>query len=135
VHDKELAMKTAFHDPTQEARSSRTIVVLSTQPPGLLEALVIEACEDDVVIVATLACAYSRIRQLAPDLVMVFVENDDETAAACELLSMLRADRRTPCIRIVTWPTERRSAEHEIEDILEELIRDSPCMGGDVRMN
>jgi hypothetical protein len=130
-------MKTAFHDPTQEARSSRTIVVLSThpQPPGLLEALVVEACEHDVVFVGTLACAYSRIGQLAPDLVMVFVENDDEAAAACELLSMLKADRRTAGIRVVTWATRRHSTENEIEEILEELIRDSPCIGGGVRMN
>jgi hypothetical protein len=59
----------------------------------------------------SLARGYSRIKQLAPDAIIVLVEMEDP--AACQLLSMLKADGDTSRIPIITWvkrPSLRRPA-------------------------
>jgi CheY-like chemotaxis protein len=69
----------------------------------LLDALLDDACIPDVVLVEPLASAYQRIRQLAPELIIVQMRIDDE--AACRLLTMLDLDRELLGIPVVTWAT------------------------------
>ena len=98
---------------------SRTVVAVSQDShfAELLDALLGETDGYDVVIVESIARGYSRIKEVAPNAIIVFVEVDDP--AVCQLLSMLTADRGTSNIPIVTWtkrpsllqpPSQRRLA-------------------------
>ena len=127
-------MSAAFSAGSQgSSRSPRSVVAVSghPQPMELLDALLVDACDYDVIFVESVACGYSRIKQLTPDLVIVFMENDD--VAACQLLSMLRIDRDICDIPVVTWATRRKDSE--IEEIVEEMIRESSCLTHAVQMN
>jgi CheY-like chemotaxis protein len=107
------------------SRSHRNIVAVSgrSQPAELLDALSIDASDCDVIFVESVACGYSRIKQLMPDLVIVFLEIDD--VAACQLLSMLKIDGDTSRIPVVTLATRRE--ESEFEDIIAWMNEDSSC--------
>jgi DNA-binding response OmpR family regulator len=91
-----------------------------------MSALLADANACDVVVVESIARGYSRIKQLKPDLVIVFLGIDD--LAGCQLLSMLQIDAETcaiPLITLVTGP-ETCEIEHIIADdphadLLEEL--------------
>src|SRR5882757_3725219 len=68
-----------------------------------------------------LAGAYSRIKLVNPDLVIVLFEADD--VAACQLLSMLNMDEDTSGIPVETWAT--RPETSELEDIIADVNHDS----------
>ena len=107
------------------SRSRRSVVAVSgrSQPAELLDALSIDASDCDVIFVESVARGYSRIKQLRPDLVLVFLEIDD--VAACQLLSMLKIDGDTSRIPVVTLPTRREKSE--FEDIIAWMNEDSSC--------
>jgi CheY-like chemotaxis protein len=63
---------------------------------------------------------YSRIKQLTPDLIIMFVEMDD--VAGCQLLSMLAFDKQLAGIPLVTCPA--RCRRQKIEDFMAEVNRD-----------
>jgi len=92
-------------------RSNRSLVAVGQDSDlaDLLDALLDAANVDDVVVVESMAHGYSRIKQLAPDAIIVFVDMEDH--AVCQLLSMLTADPDTVDIPIVTW-TKRPSLLH-----------------------
>jgi len=85
--------------------SSLTVVAVSDEAlrSELLDALVDES-DYSVVVVETIPRAYSRIRQVEPDLVVVFMEMNDVNA--CQLLSMLETDRDLSGIPVVTCAAE-----------------------------
>ena len=89
-------------------RSNRSVVAVSQESNlvDLMDALLGATDDFDVVVVESMARGYSRIKQLAPDAIIVLMEMDD--LSVCQLLSMLTADRDTFDIRIVTW-TKRPS--------------------------
>jgi PleD family two-component response regulator len=86
-------------------RPPRTVVLVSRHAPHAqeLDALVLATSDYDVVFVESIAHSYSRIKQVVPDLVIISSEVDD--VATCQLLSMLRADRRSSGIPVLTRPT------------------------------
>lgn len=55
----------------------------------------------DVVFVESTAHAYSRIKRVLPDLVILCVSSDD--TAGCQLLSMLALDSDTARIPVMTY--------------------------------
>jgi len=63
----------------------------------VLEALV----ANEHVFVEPMARAYARIRQLTPDVVVIYAEIDDE--AACQLLSILKMDPGLSSVRVVMY--------------------------------
>jgi hypothetical protein len=69
----------------------------------LLDALVVDDSDFHVFVVESLPHAYSRIRQIKPDLVVVYMGHDDLNA--CRLLSMLKIDRTLRGIPVVTCAT------------------------------
>jgi len=71
-----------------------------SQRAALVEGLLFDTDGFDVVVVEALGRAYSRIKELMPDLIIVFMEMDD--AASCRLLSMLSLDRATSGIPVLT---------------------------------
>src|SRR5262245_21771641 len=90
-------------------------VVIVTGSAEVLELLetVLDAGHYDVVFVESSAHAYSQIKRVRPDLVIVCVAMDD--AEALRVLSMLKLDEETRSIPILTYATkgEMESAEEE----------------------
>jgi DNA-binding response OmpR family regulator len=102
--------------------STRSAVAVSglAQRANLLDALMLDGNDYGVIILESIADAYSRIREMTPDLVIVYLEIDD--AAACQLLSMLTIDSETSRIPVVTWTA--RYDKGGLEDIIAAAIRD-----------
>ena len=67
---------------------------------------VLDAGNYDVVFVESSAHAYSQIRRVQPDLVILCLEMDD--AEGLRVLSMLKLDEETRDIPVVTYTTRRR---------------------------
>jgi DNA-binding NarL/FixJ family response regulator len=114
-------------------RSLRTVVVASRHPQRaeLLDALLADTNDFDVIFVESIARSYSRIKQLTPDMVILFFEIED--VAACQLLSMLKIDRDVSGIPVVTCAT--RHDDSELADAIVEFDRDSPGRALAVSMN
>ena len=73
--------------------------------------LVAEDSGYDVIVIESIAGAYSRIRQLQPALVVLFMDVDDEDG--CRLLSMLDNDRALRGLRIRLYASDLdRTATH-----------------------
>ena len=94
--------------PVPSRRAPRSVMVIGRQPP-LQE--VLNAVETthayDVVFVETLEQAYSTVKQVSPDLIVLWLPIDD--LHACRVLSMLKLDQTTARIPLVTYeaPWER----------------------------
>jgi DNA-binding response OmpR family regulator len=102
--------------------SSRIVAVSDDlQRAELLDALLAEANEYDVIFVASIERGYSRIKQVTPDLVVVFLEIED--AAGCQLLSMLKMDSEVASIPVVTCVTRHETLESDeiIADVSQNL--------------
>ena len=101
------------------SRSLRIVMAVSGNPQRaeFLDALFPDTGDCDIVVVESLAAAYSRVRREMPDLVIVLCEVDDP--AACQLLSMLMADVATSWIPVETWAT--RPDTSEFSDIMTEM--------------
>jgi len=78
----------------------------------LLEALSSDGSECDIIVVESIARGYSRIRELRPDVVVVFMEIDD--VDACQLLAMLDLDRQVRGIPVVTCTTGSERADTHV---------------------
>ena len=63
----------------------------------------LEALHPDIVYVESIAHAYSEIKRVTPDLVIVCLSSDD--LDACRVLSMLRLDSETSRIPVLTCVT------------------------------
>jgi hypothetical protein len=93
----------------------RTVVAVSGDPDRaeFLDALMLDVNDRGVIFVESVVHGYSRVKQLAPALVVVLTEID--APGAFQLLSMLSADGATSAIPVVTLVTSReRSAFAEI---------------------
>ena len=92
--------------------STQKVVIIngSAEVLELLET-VLDAGHYDVVFVESSAHAYSQIKRVQPDLVILCLEMDDAEALA--VLSMLKLDEETRDIPVVTYTT---AGEEEQED-------------------
>ena len=88
------------------SRSPLTVVAVSNDAlrPELLDMLLVDGSSYDVIFVESIGRAYSRVRELRADLIVLFIEIDDE--GACRLLSMLQNDRALSGVRVLVCPTE-----------------------------
>jgi hypothetical protein len=98
------------HTPAA-SRSLRTVAVVSSHP--YLHALetVLEGMDHDVVFVEAMRHAYSEIKRVMPDLIVVCLSDDD--AASCQVLSMLQLDADTARIPVLTYLTSLNSGYDE----------------------
>jgi hypothetical protein len=97
-------------------RAPRTVVLVTGHgepATSSLDALSVEMSEYDVIVVDAIAHGYSRIKQAAPDLIIVCSEIDD--SAACQLLSMLKIDSRASRIPVLTHVTSRETSELDVD--------------------
>lgn len=81
-------------------RPVRRVAVVSAHPDEHVLETVLGAADHDVVLVESTTNAYSHIRLLAPDLIIVCLSAED--VDGCRVLSMLKLDRSTASIPLVT---------------------------------
>jgi CheY-like chemotaxis protein len=91
-------------------------VVVVNGSPEILEMLetVLDAGRYDMVFVESSTRAYSRVRHVQPDLVIVCMRIDD--AEVFQLLSMLKLDAETRRIPVVTYTTHLEADSEEAEE-------------------
>ena len=115
--------------PTAGPAPPRVVVVSEpSRMRGLLE-MVLDAGSYDVVCVESAAHAYSQIKRLAPQLVVVRLQLDDPEGF--QVLSMLKLDRETRGIPVVTCTTGDDSRE-ELDEPLDphdDVFRNTPALG------
>lgn len=80
------------------ARQLRTVAIVSSHPEDHVLETLLGAVDHDVVFVESSRNAYSRIRQVKPDLIILCLSPDD--VHGCHLLSMLTLDRETSGIPV-----------------------------------
>jgi len=98
--------------PVAHAAQKVVIVNGSSEILELLET-VLDAGRYDVVFVESSQHAYSQIKRVRPDLVILCVRIDDP--ASFQVLSMLKIDDETREIPILTYTTEYEGREPEEE--------------------
>lgn len=91
-------------------------VVIVNGTPGILELLdtVLEAGHYDVVFVESNAHAYSQIKRVQPDLVILCVRIDDMDGF--QVLSMLKLDEETRAIPVLTYANQCDGETDEEDD-------------------
>jgi hypothetical protein len=111
----------------------RIVIAVSGNPQRaeFLDALLPDTGECDVIVVESLAGAYSRVKREMPNLVIVLCEVDD--LPACQLLSMLKMDPATSWIPVETWATKPETSE--FNDIVADVNFHSSSRGVAIQMN
>ena len=95
--------------------TAQKVVIVNGTPEilGLLET-VLEAGHYDVVFVESKAHAYSQIKRVQPDLVILCVRIDDMDGF--QVLSMLKLDEDTRAIPVLTYTNEYEGETDEEEE-------------------
>jgi DNA-binding NarL/FixJ family response regulator len=86
--------------------------------PELLDRLLFDNNDCNVIVVESIERAYSKIRQLQPHIVVVFMDIDD--VDACQLLSMLHIDHELRGMSVLSCTTgPDAGATHYLGDFAE----------------
>ena len=110
-------------------------VVIVNGSAAILDLLetVLDAGHYDVVFVESVAHAYSQIKRVRPDLVILCVRIEDPEGF--QVLSMLKLDANTRTIPVLTYTTEYEGQDSDDEEMAEpsdaEMFTPEPVM----RMN
>ena len=99
-----MMMQTESVTYSHKVRALRTAIVVGRDPDDRVLDLIAEAGNYDVVVIAETASAYSQIKRTSPDMIVACVAFDD--AAAFQLMSMLKVDRDTARIPLITCLAE-----------------------------
>ena len=104
---------------TETKTTAQKVVIVngSTEILELLES-VLEAGHYDIVFVESSAHAYSQIKRVKPNLVILCVRIED--LEGFQVLSMLKLDEETRGIPILTYTTEYEGQDAEEEEADEE---------------
>src|SRR5215210_7192881 len=102
-------------DRVAPSTTAQKVVIVNGTPDilGLLET-VLDAGHYDVVFVESKAQAYSQIKRVQPDLVILCVRIDD--LHGFQVLSMLKLDEDTRAIPVLTYTDEYESEMDEEEE-------------------
>lgn len=119
------ATSSSFAADTRSPRPAAQTVLIVNGDSDVLEVLepVLDAGNYDVVFVESSAHAYSQIRRVQPDLVILCVRIDD--ADGFQVLSMLKLDAETRQIPVVTYTSQSDPDEQDQEPEDED---DGPAM-------
>ena len=103
-------------ETTGRSHPLRRFVAVSGEPAQaeLLDVLSADDHDYGVIFVDTIGRSYLRIKQVIPDVVIVYCAIDD--LAACQLLSMLKLDEETRSIPVLTYTAGYESQEEEAEE-------------------
>ena len=92
--------------------------------PKLLDTMVHES-DYNVIFVESIARAYSRIKQLQPDVIVLFTDIDD--VDQCQLLSMLQVDRALRGLRVLACAAGLDSAAIDILPAFDDASENRPA--------
>src|ERR1051325_2640190 len=107
----------AAAEPLAPTIVAQKVVIVNGSPEILdMRDAVLEAGHYDVVFVESSAHAYSQIKRVQPNLVILCMRIDD--VEAFHVLSMLKLDRETHDIPVLTYTTEGDG--HESDDDVSE---------------
>lgn len=135
-----LMTSAATTDPFSTSANAATAiatqkVVIVNGRPAILDLLetVLDAGHYDVVLVESSAHAYSQIKRVRPNLVVLCVRIEDPQGF--QVLSMLKLDEDTRAIPVLTYTTEYEGQDTNEEEVVEgsdaEMLTPQPVM----RMN
>jgi PleD family two-component response regulator len=112
------AVSSRAAEPAASATAAQKVVIVNGSPEilDLLDS-VLDAGHYDVVFVESSEHAYSQIKRVQPNLVILCVRIDD--AEGFQVLSMLKLDEETRAIPVLTYTTEFTGQEPD--DQLTEL--------------
>jgi PleD family two-component response regulator len=122
------ASTTGATDLLSRAGATQKVLIVNGSN-DVLEVLdpVLEAGNYDVVFVEASAHAYSQIKRVQPDLVILCVAMDD--ADGLRVLSMLKLDAETRDIPVVTYTTtDEETAEEEEEEPESPMFSSRPAL-------
>jgi CheY-like chemotaxis protein len=109
--------------PVSTAKGAQKVVIVNGSP-AVLELLetVLDAGRYDIVFVESSAHAYSQIKRVQPNLVILCVQID--AMETFQVLSMLKLDEETRDIPILTYTADvdGRAAEEDAEEATEAEI-------------
>jgi len=95
--------QTAHISTYQPAPRTRSVAVVSHNPDQHVVNAILAAVDHEIVLVEPTVHAYSHIKHLRPDLVIVCMSSSD--AEGCQVLSMLTLDRETARIPVLAYVT------------------------------
>ena len=95
----------------ESSPAPRTVMVVSKDPGPALPDSSMDANDYDVVLIAPLAHAYSQIKRVRPDQVILCVSFDDPIGF--QVLSMLRLDPDTAPIPVLTYAATDAELFHQ----------------------
>ena len=106
-------------------RPLRTVAVVSRHPHHRVLETVLGTLDHGVVFVESSAHAYSQIKRVRPDLIIVCLSGDD--IEICHVLSMLTLDGETSRIPVLTYMTAssdlfRHDAAGADEDVVNRVV-------------
>src|SRR5947207_76879 len=118
--------------PMAVKSAPQQVVVVSkqSQMTGLLET-VLDAGQYDVVFVESTEHAYSHIKRLSPNLIIVCLDIED--IDGFQVLSMLKLDNETKAIPVVTCTVS--SSDEDVQDEFPEPPDDVFCEAPAMCMN
>ena len=111
----EITTTAAVHGATPTATGAQKVMIVNGSAE-ILELLgtVLDAGHYDVVFVESSEHAYSQIKLVQPQLVILCLQIDD--MQGFQVLSMLRLDEETSHIPVLTYTTEYEGRELEAEE-------------------
>ena len=86
------------------SRPFGTVAIVTDDPYRDVVQTALNLAQNSIIVVESTATAYSQIKRMRPDVVIVCLANDG--TEACQVLSMLTLDSETSGIPVVTWLTE-----------------------------
>jgi CheY-like chemotaxis protein len=102
--------------PARMAATQRVVIINGSSEILELLETVLDAGHYDVIFVESSAHAYSQIKRVQPELVILCVGMDD--TQGLQVLSMLKLDADTRRIPVLTYATEH-AADEDQEDVTE----------------
>jgi PleD family two-component response regulator len=117
-----MMMQTESSSFVSPRHALKTIAVVGRNPDRHVLDTVLKA-DYDVVLIESLTEAYSHIKRLAPEAVIVCVDVND--LEGVEVLSMLSLDTATSHIPVVTYlsGTVAATEEEDRSDVNDEMVR------------
>jgi PleD family two-component response regulator len=120
---------TETRTPMAATPKPQQVVVVSKQSQmnGILET-VLDAGQYDVVFVESTEHAYSHIKRLSPNLIIVCLDIDD--IEGFQVLSMLKLDKETKYIPVVTCTVsgDDEDAEEEAPEPRDDVFSEGPIV-------
>ena len=92
---------TEITQPIAAPCAPRRVALVGRYAHQYLEEAMVSAPDYDVVFVESIRHAYSKIKRVLPDLVLVCLSSDEPDG--CQVLSMLALDRDTSQIPVLTF--------------------------------